>query len=69
MGGGGKEKGEENLVVLFLSSSCEGGVRAGEGKKDRTGSEMKEKVGCVASKIAVLCGCGAVGTVVGRRWW
>lgn len=36
-------------------------------EKDRTGSEMK-KVGCVASKIAVLCGCGAVGTMVGRRW-
>jgi len=31
-----------------------------EKEKDRTGSGMK--VGCV--EIAVLCGCGAVGTVV-----
>ena len=52
-GGSGKEKSEENLVVLL---SCEG-VRAGEGKKDRTGSEMKKKVGCVAR---LLCCVGAV---------
>jgi len=68
-GGGSKGKGEENLVVLLLSS-CEG-VRAGEGEKDRRGSEMKKKVGCVASKIAVLQArllC-CVGAVLWERWW